>query len=254
MFYLRTNVRLLSVLMCSICIYGYFFVSSGEARSEERELGNFGEISATTTQSLSSLNNMNTLTRQLEFGMSGSDVRNLQRFYSTDMTIYPEGLITGYYGPRTREATKRYQNKNGLAPTGSVGPLTLLLLKGVPSEQNNGSAKYISSMSYHQYLIGITDSLNAPIMDTPVVRTSSHSTTFTWMTDIPAIARVYYSTTWPFIITDVPSFTATGGLSTYQSVTVSGLPSNTNFAYILESTGASGQKSVSTQKLFTTNK
>ena len=248
--YVRTHVRLLSVLICSICVYGYFFVSSSDASA-----GEIGEISATTSQSLSSLYNLNTLSRHLGLGMSGGDVRDLQRFYSTDSAIYPHGLITGYYGPKTREATKRYQRENGLTPTGYVGHFTLLLLRGITIEKANGSANSSVSVAvYHQYLLTTSDALSAPVMTAEVVRASAHSATFTWMTDKPAIARVYYSTSLPFAIRDAPSFTATGGLSTYQSVTVSGLPSNTTLSYMLESTGANGQESVNLEKLFTTSK
>ena len=44
-----------------------------------------------------------------------------------------EGLLTveasGYFGPATQKALKMYQQKNGISPTGSVGPLTRTMIK-----------------------------------------------------------------------------------------------------------------------------
>src|SRR6185436_11962914 len=69
-----------------------------------------------------------TLDRQLEFGMSGSDVSTLQTFLALDTSIYPQGLVTGYFGPLTRAAVINFQAKNGIATVGRVGPITLVAL------------------------------------------------------------------------------------------------------------------------------
>jgi peptidoglycan hydrolase-like protein with peptidoglycan-binding domain len=62
--------------------------------------------------------------RQLRQGMSGEDVKMLQEILATQPDIYPEGLVTGYYGALTSKAVKKYQEKFGIAPVGEVGPLT----------------------------------------------------------------------------------------------------------------------------------
>jgi len=76
------------------------------------------------------------LTRNLRYGMKGKDVKCLQEFLkSQGPEIYPEGLVTGYFGPLTLRAVKRFQQKYwqeilapwGLTqnqPTGLVGPTT----------------------------------------------------------------------------------------------------------------------------------
>ncbi|MBI2120458.1 MAG: peptidoglycan-binding protein [Parcubacteria group bacterium] len=51
-------------------------------------------------------------------GASGSDVTNLQTILKSDASIYPEGVVTGYYGSLTANAVKRLQAKYGLAETG----------------------------------------------------------------------------------------------------------------------------------------
>ncbi len=65
------------------------------------------------------------LTRNLGIGTSGKDVKNLQKFLSQFSEIYPEGLTTGYFGPLTKAAVKRFQQKEGIASTGFIGPITL---------------------------------------------------------------------------------------------------------------------------------
>lgn len=65
------------------------------------------------------------LTRNLSRGSSGDDIRGLQEFLSQDKEIYPEGLVTGYFGPLTEAAVKRWQEKNGVESAGAIGPKTI---------------------------------------------------------------------------------------------------------------------------------
>jgi hypothetical protein len=69
------------------------------------------------------------LTRALAFGSKGKDVSELQEFLKTYTDIYPEGLVTGYYGRSTENAVKRLQEKHGLEKAGVVGPKTRAKLK-----------------------------------------------------------------------------------------------------------------------------
>jgi peptidoglycan hydrolase-like protein with peptidoglycan-binding domain len=68
-------------------------------------------------------------TRTLSRGMSGDDVRALQEFLAQDKEIYPEGLITGYFGPLTEKAVSKFQDRYGLKITGSVDFDTLNKIK-----------------------------------------------------------------------------------------------------------------------------
>jgi peptidoglycan hydrolase-like protein with peptidoglycan-binding domain len=38
--------------------------------------------------------------------------------------VYPEGIITGWFGQLTKKAVEKFQNKYGLDPVGIVGPQT----------------------------------------------------------------------------------------------------------------------------------
>lgn len=69
--------------------------------------------------------NAEALNRQLDFGMSGPDVSTLQAFLAQDKTLYPQGLITGYFGFLTKAAVSNFQSRNGLPAVGRVGPMTL---------------------------------------------------------------------------------------------------------------------------------
>ena len=61
----------------------------------------------------------------LYYGMNSSEVKCLQQFLSNlGPNIYPERLITGYFGPLTQVAVKRYQALQGIITTGYFGPLT----------------------------------------------------------------------------------------------------------------------------------
>ena len=70
-------------------------------------------------------NEISALTRQLGIGAIGKDVENLQRFLRQFPTVYPEGLVTGRFGPLTTRAVMRFQQENNIRATGFVGPLTL---------------------------------------------------------------------------------------------------------------------------------
>lgn len=64
------------------------------------------------------------ITRTLKLGITGVDVKQLQEFLSKRPDIYPKGLATGYFGPLTEAAVKKYQEKHGIEQAGIVGPKT----------------------------------------------------------------------------------------------------------------------------------
>lgn len=65
-------------------------------------------------------------TRWLSVGLSGADVKDLQRrLFSYG---YYQGPITGYFGPLTRSGVIKLQQDVGFNTTGAVGPATLSAL------------------------------------------------------------------------------------------------------------------------------
>ncbi len=88
-----------------------------------------GEASAQTT---SAPTGCVAIVRTLMFGSRGSDVSALQRFLAADPAVYPEGIISGFFGSLTERAIQRWQTAHGIVSNGSpvatgwgvVGPRT----------------------------------------------------------------------------------------------------------------------------------
>ncbi|MCK5027599.1 MAG: peptidoglycan-binding protein [Candidatus Pacebacteria bacterium] len=63
-------------------------------------------------------------TQSLSKGIENSEVRELQKYLAQDKNIYPEGLVTGYFGSLTEKAVKNFQKKHSIETAGVVGPKT----------------------------------------------------------------------------------------------------------------------------------
>src|SRR6185369_9245031 len=50
---------------------------------------------------------LQTFLKDLKMGVSGDEVKTLQKFLSTMPDIYPEHLVTGFYGSLTKKAIER---------------------------------------------------------------------------------------------------------------------------------------------------
>lgn len=188
-----------------------------------------------------------TLDRQLEITMSGADVSTLQTFLAQDSTIYPQGLVTGYFGPLTKVAVSNFQTRNGIDPVGRVGPITLVALNAQMGSGNiskTGSDKYSPTIS----------SLN--------VSTTQTNATFSWNTDENAAAIIYYSSQ-PLAMTEAGPNSAVNisgstlllhsDLRTTHSGTITGLQPNTTYYYVAYARDGSGNESVSIPLTFKTS-
>ena len=76
------------------------------------------------------------ITQTWSLGMSGEEVRIIQTILAQDPTVYPEAKITGYFGPLTLAAVKKFQIKYGIANPGEsgygiVGPITRAKMNGM---------------------------------------------------------------------------------------------------------------------------
>ncbi len=100
-----------------------------------------GTSSGTTVQTSTSTPSYNgpgnasscmSISGTLSVGSRGEDVTRLQQFLAQNKSIYPQGLVTGYYGTETEDAVRRYQALHGIVATGTpsttgygiVGPST----------------------------------------------------------------------------------------------------------------------------------
>lgn len=57
-------------------------------------------------------------------GSTGSEVAELQKALAALPSIYPEQMITGFFGSKTEQAVKRFQKQYGMEQVGVVGPKT----------------------------------------------------------------------------------------------------------------------------------
>ncbi len=65
----------------------------------------------------------------LKLGVTHNDVIKIQKLLASDPTIYPEGIITGYYGNMTHKAVINFQVRHNLAATGEIDTPTKTLLQ-----------------------------------------------------------------------------------------------------------------------------
>lgn len=67
-------------------------------------------------------------TQALQRGASGDEVKKLQEYLKQFPEIYPEGLVSGFFGPKTEAAVKKLQERVGIESVGAVGPKTIAKL------------------------------------------------------------------------------------------------------------------------------
>lgn len=179
------------------------------------------------------------LTRQLQQGMSGADVSSLQAFLAKDATIYPQGLVTGYFGTLTTSAVSNFQAKNGIATVGRVGPVTL---SAINSQMNGDST--------------------SPSINSVNVNVTNNSSSLSWNTNENSSSVLYYATSPMYMIEGSATTGVTIGgssvlVNTYlqssHSTTISNLSSNTTYYYVIYVRDGLGNESITWPATFRTN-
>jgi peptidoglycan hydrolase-like protein with peptidoglycan-binding domain len=187
------------------------------------------------------------VTTTLDPGATGADVSELQTYLATDASIYPEGLVTGYYGPLTMAAVQRFQCKYAIVCSGDVsstgygrvGPLTLAKIQSLEGDTTSSSSSS-------------NDGGFAPIMSPETVTVASTSATLSWTTNQASENSVLYASTWPFYIGTAPS-ASSPTFSTTASVTLQGLVPNHTYFYVRQSVNGAGDVQYDMGKSFTTS-
>ena len=106
-----------------------------------------GQGPPVATPAVSSQGACPAITRILKKGYAGDDITQLQTYLAKDSSIYPEGLVTGYFGALTEKAVQRWQVKQDIVSSGApettwyglVGPRTRTKLNYVCMEEMNVS-------------------------------------------------------------------------------------------------------------------
>ncbi len=174
------------------------------------------------------------ITGYASLGSTGTNVSNIQTYLASDASIYPQGLVTGYYGSLTVQAVKNFQVRYGIVSSGTaattgfgrVGPSTMAQMNALI----NGGVS--------------TGDTSAPYISALTVSTSTNGVNISFNTNELATSRVYYSTSpIQFYEGDENSrgFAVTSGQSaSYDSMTrlnhgasISGLSSNTFYYYLV---------------------
>ncbi len=184
------------------------------------------------------------LTRQLQIGMSGTDVGVLQSFLARDASIYPQALVTNYFGALTRAAVMRYQARNGIASVGRVGPQTLAFIN---QQMNNLGGN-------------VTSSTVKPITNVTVTNGGSGNANITWTTPNLTRAVVYYSTV-PLSTYEGDNFVTISGSTVAQNnfgtanqtVQIPGVLTNTIYYYSIYTTDQNGLVNMTVPATFTIN-
>ncbi len=195
------------------------------------------------------------ISTQMGIGSRGSEVTKLQEFLANNSNIYPEMLVTGYYGPLTMNAVTAFQIAYDLPPVGRVGPLTLAKINSVGA-LNKGidiSAPIMSNLTLQG---------TATASNTGSGNTNPSTVTINWTTNEEARAKVYYSTS-PIVVNETErAFTEPAISGTLaptdsinrvsQSVTLTNLQGNTFYYYVVESIDPSGNVSITLPTSFRT--
>lgn len=181
------------------------------------------------------------LTSVLRFGSRGAQVTQLQNFLATSPTIYPQALVTGYFGSLTKAAVVRYQTAHQLAADGIVGPITRARINTEIGEGGMGTG---------------ADIMEPTISNLMVNSVTASSASFTWYTGENSVGKIYYSNT---PLTGYDSDTAPNGFvlsgtiasennaTTNHSITISGLSSHTTYYYRAISIDSAGNAAASLQ-------
>jgi len=184
-----------------------------------------------------------TISTQMDIGTQDGDVTTLQQAFAANPSIYPQGLVTGYFGPLTSQAVTNFQAAQGLPQVGRVGPLTIAAFNQV----------------YGGTVSGTTQD---PIISAVSIAPNSSGTSLLWTTNQNATGLVYYSTS-PLQVSEATGpgqavtvngtnvLSASSASGTSNSLLLTNLSTNTTYYYMIESVSPSGV-SVTWPSTFTT--
>ena len=186
------------------------------------------------------------ISTQMDIGSRGSDVTALQQFLATNFSIYPQGIVSGYFGPLTAAAVVQFQVNYDISQVGRVGPQTMTKI-------NNLMAT------------GYGLDTSAAIMNNLSVNAGTNSATISWTTNEPTRGQVFYDTSipmsneatghdqLPYIGGTPASANSNTSVASSQSISLTGLQSQTTYYYIARAIDNSGNVTMTMPYYFRTN-
>ena len=215
---------------------------------------NTGIISAIAISLLSVSVASAAITSSLQLGSSGPQVTELQTYLATDTNIYPQGLVTGYFGSLTQAAVQRFQAAQGIVSSGTpsttgygrVGPLTMARINAL----NTGAGNQTSWDP-------------VPFLSTPAVSITNNSATISWTTNEATIGQVYYDIV-PLISNEAtgprqqPFVSGTqvvinGGYQLAHTATLTNLQPNTTYYFLARGVDSGANMSMTWPSSFRTS-
>lgn len=201
------------------------------------------------------------ISSQLDFGDRGGEVTELQAYLATNASIYPEALVTGYYGQLTKAAVERFQTAQGIVSQGTpvttgygrVGPLTRA---SINAKLLGGGTPPTSGADVY-----------APTITSVGVVTDNNGASVSWTASEASMGKVYYSTS-PIRISNIFDVTGvfsgepvvSGTLAQYDglarvnhTVNINNLAPNTTYFYVLVIFDSSKNVSITTPASFRIN-
>ena len=183
-------------------------------------------------------------------------MRELQQYLATNASIYPAGLVTGYFGPLTRAAVERFQSAQGIVSSGTpattgfgrVGPTTMArinALNAAGATQNN------------------TTWDSAPFLSGATIQTTNSSATITFTTNEATMGQIYYDVyplqsdeatgphQQPYVSETLVS--TNGGYQINHSATINGLQANTTYYFLTRAIDSGNNLSMTWPSSFKTN-
>ncbi len=76
------------------------------------------------------------LAADLRQGMTSEEVKALQEILAADPEIYPEGVVSGFYGPLTAKAVAKFQKKHGIEGEAAVGMKTRARINALADDKD----------------------------------------------------------------------------------------------------------------------
>lgn len=194
------------------------------------------------------------ITSHLDLGDKGSDVSQLQVYLAQNASIYPSGLVTGYFGPLTAAAVQKFQVAQGLVSSGTpattgygrVGAQTMARLNALMGSGN-------PQVSWD----------TVPVLSAPFVQPTNNSANFSWSSNEPTQGQLYYNTS-PLITDEAtgplqqPYISGTfaldnGGFQINHNLSIQNLQSNTLYYYVTRGIDGAGNVTMTWPSIFRTN-
>ncbi len=214
---------------------------------------NFGIVSIIAASLLTSGIAQAAITTSLDLGDQGAQVTELQTYLATNASIYPSGLVTGYFGALTQAGIQRFQTAQGIVTSGTpsttgygrVGPTTMARINNLNGSPNQTAWDAV------------------PVLSNPSVSVNSNSATISWNTNEAAIGQVYYNNL-PLISDEATgprqqpyvsgvAVVINGGYQLSHSTTLQGLQPNTTYYFLARAVDSAGNMSMTWPSSFHTS-